>query len=303
VDSLVNLKYRDWYVLKSTSQKQLELEINPVREYLEHYVKVNAAFKPEETAKLNNFQTAKYAQTLIEKAKDELNNRRVQDAWALFYAAQLEQYKLLNNDEIAAQAGIILYQCAPSLDDGAKQNIRRLISKASQDGKWILKDNPSLSDVIEARRIVQNYYNEKYTYLGITLEQLSLLAGIVIVLTVGTIFMVTRIPDNFANTTVLFWLTIGLFGAIGGSISGLLGLQQAFSSTSDMPQKVLNKWITIAKPIIGFSAAIVIAVFITAGLVKIADIEIGNYLMYGMAFISGFSERLIIGVVEARLTA
>jgi hypothetical protein len=115
------------------------------------------------------------------------------------------------------------------------------------------------------------------------------------------IFTLPGITEPIASTNAVFWLNIGLFGAVGGSISGLLGLQQAFSSTNDIPEKVLNKWVTIAKPIIGFAAAVLIAIFIIGGLVQVADIAVSNYLIYAMAFVSGFSERLIIGAVESRL--
>jgi hypothetical protein len=136
------------------------------------------------------------------------------------------------------------------------------------------------------------------------MQLLAILAVIVAILTSIVAFTLTMlvptavaaVPNNW-----VFWVTIGLLGGIGGSISGLLGLKQSFALDSDMPERVLNKWITIAKPIIGFGAAIVIAIFVFAGFVEVANIEVSTYLVFALAFISGFSERLIIGAVASRL--
>jgi hypothetical protein len=296
---MVNLKLPklpDWERLKSTSQKQLELELAPLEELLNEYV--------TNPPNPNKVLIAKNALSYVNKAKIELDKRRVQNAWALFYGAELLEYRLIDIQEIIdARAGKILFEHASLLDEGAKQNVRRLVGVASGNGDWKLNTPVKLDNLIEARRIVQDYYNDKYIYLGLTLELLSILTAIAGVLSLIITVTLTWIPSTstISTTNWLFWFTIGLLGGSGGSISGLLGLQQAFALKSDTPERLLNKWITIAKPVLGFAAAIIIAIFVIAGLVQVANITISNYLIFAMAFISGFSERLIIGAVAARL--
>ncbi len=298
---MVTWKYPEWNWLKSTSQKQLELELSPLEEFLTHYIATNSPHP----SKADSVDTAKYAQTLAEKARAKLKNRRVQDAWELFYEAELSQYKLMDRQEIDARAGKILFEDASLLNDGEKKNVRRLIGVASGNGDWKLQDNLDVDKVVEARRVVQDYYNDKYTCLALTLQQLSILATVAILLSVVIMFTLTGIPGtistSISTTNLLFWFTVGLFGGVGGSISGLLGLQDAFALNNDIPEKVLNKWVTIAKPVIGFSAAVIIAIFVIGGLVQVSNVTISNYVIYAMAFVSGFSERLIIGAVQARL--
>ena len=108
-------------------------------------------------------------------------------------------------------------------------------------------------------------------------------------------------PSQVSSGHLLFWIIIGFFGAAGGAISGLYGLKQAYSLECGTPERVLNNWITLAKPAVGFAAAIIITTFLIAGFVQAANITMSNYVVYVMAFISGFSERLIIGAVEERL--
>jgi hypothetical protein len=291
---MFNLRGSNW--LKSTSQKQLELELEPLEEFLSTY---DNPSDPKKVA------IAKNALSYVQKAKGEVQKRNVQNGWALFYTAELLEYRLMEPAEVDARAGKTLFEHAPLLDEGAKQNVLRLIGIASGNGDWKLATPVNLDNAIEARRIVQNYYNNKYTYLDLTMQQLSILAAIAGVLSLIIMFTLTSIPSTNAVPTGnwWFWFTIGLFGGAGGSISGLLGLQQAFSLKSDTPERLLNKWITIAKPVIGFSVAVIIAIFIIAGLVQVANIAVSNYLIFALAFVSGFSERLIIGAVAARLPA
>ncbi len=240
---------------------------------------------------------------IVKEAKVTLQQRKVQNAWALYYQAELLEYELKTKEELDARAGKILFESAILLNDGAKQNIRRLIGQGSDNGGWVLQKNVAPSNVIEARRIIQDYYIKKYTYLDVAMQMLSILTTIVAILSLIIAFTLTSVPNTItsAPASSVFWITIGLFGGVGGSISGLFGLKQSFALDSDMPERVLNKWITIAKPIIGFAAAIVIAIFLIAGFVEVANIEVSTYLIFSMAFVSGFSERLIIGAVSSRL--
>lgn len=288
------MNYPDW--LKSTSHKQLELELGPLEESLKQYLNS----QPTDPVKI---QYAKEAQAYLEKSKHALSKRQIQNAWALYYKAELLQYHLKSADEVNARAGKILFESTNLLNAGAKQNIRRLIGQDNSNGNWDLKKTLDTDKVIESRRIVQEYYNTKYTYLDVTMQLLAILAVIVAILTPIVAFALTIVPTTVATAPNNwgFWITIGLLGGIGGSISGLLGLKQSFALDSDMPERVLNKWTTIAKPIIGFGAAIVIAIFVFAGFVEVANIQVSTYLVFALAFVLGFSERLIIGAVQSRL--
>jgi hypothetical protein len=289
------VNWPNWNLLKSTSHKQLELEMGPMEVFLNEYILT----PPNPT----NVTIAKNALEHINKAKDELKNHRVQNAWALFYKAELLEYRLFTPEEVDALAGKTFFEDANLLDEGAKQNVYRLIGLTSGNSNWTLKTPVDLEKAIQARSIIQNYYNNKYIYLELTMQQLSILSAIAGVLTLIITVAISVMPSkiDIPTNNLLFWFTVGLLGGSGGSISGLLGLKDAFAFKSDTPERLLNKWLTIAKPVIGFAVAIIIAIFITAGLVQIANTSTSSYLILAMAFISGFSERLIIGAVAARL--
>jgi hypothetical protein len=248
-------------------------------------------------------QHAKNAQAYVGKAQEALGKWKVQDAWVFYYKAELLQYYLKSPEEVNAKAGKLLFESTAVLDAGAKQNVRRLIGKDAGNGSWNLQTPVNPENVIQAREIVQGYYNTKFIYLGLTMQLLTILAFIVAVLSAVVAISLAKVPSAVVDApdSLVFWVTIGLLGGIGGAISGLLGIKQSFAVEGDMPERVLNKWITIAKPILGFGAAIIIAIFVFAGFIQIADIQVSTYLVYALAFISGFSERLIIGAVSSRL--
>ena len=333
---MVNLNPREWQWAKSTSHLQLERVLSPLKIFLESY----------QSSDPNEVAIAEQAKKLAKDSEEKLKEADVQEAWALFYQAELEQYKLLGTKEIDAIAGKILHEQIGMLSDGAQKHVRQLIGIDSQNGDWKLKPSPiDPENVIEARRIVQEYYVDKYTNLGLALKQLAILATIAVIASLSIIAVMLAVPGNsfafdhfsatnftaaevtstnfnatnfaatnfnatdiiasnasqVSSTHLIFWIAIGLFGAIGGAISGLYGIRQAYTLESGTPERVLNNWITLAKPAVGFAAAIIIGVFLIGGLVQAANITMSNYLVYAMAFVSGFSERLIIGAVEERL--
>ena len=333
---MFTLNPKEWQWTKSTSHLQLDRVLSPLKIFLANY-------KSSDPSKVEILERAR---VLAKDSEEKLKKADVQEAWALFYQAELEQYRLLGTKEIDGIAGKILYEENEMLSEGAQKHVRQLIGVDSGNGDWKLKPSPiDPEDVIEARRKVHEYYIDKYTNLGMALKQLAILAFIAVVASLSIIVLMLSVPGNSfafdhfsaANFTAaevtstnfnstnftainfnatdifasnasqvssahwIFWIAIGSFGAIGGAISGLFGIQQAYALESGTPERVLNNWITLAKPAVGFAAAIIIGVFLIGGLVQAANITMSNYLFYAMAFISGFSERLIIGAVEERL--
>jgi hypothetical protein len=108
----------------------------------------------------------------------------------------------------------------------------------------------------------------------------------------------TKTSTEIAGDNLFFWLTIALFGALGGIVSGINSLKAAFKSREDIPEKVLNGWVTIARPFVGLLAAVAIAVFLLSGLFTLLETTVTKYVLFAIAFASGFTERYIVGAVE-----
>ena len=143
-------------LLKSTSHLQLERELSTLKTFLDNYEK-NYSSEP------NNLQIAKGAKGTAKKAEDKLSACKVQEAWALFYKAELEQYMLLGSDELEGRAGKILFENTGMLGDAGKKRVRKLIGEDTGNGDWKLKNKVKPESVVESRRVIQEFYIEKYT--------------------------------------------------------------------------------------------------------------------------------------------
>lgn len=344
------LKIPSWLreTFKSTSQKQLECVLIPLEKFLKNYAPPpTSPTKGTPTPSLSSAQLFQMAKELVDETKKELAEHRIEEAWGSFYEAELLQYQLMQKEELVEQARKILFTDINVLDNDEKKCVQKSIGTSTSSGDWDLKQGDDLTkdEIIGARKVVQNHYNNKYFHLSLSLAQLSILATIALVASLLIIVTTHYVPNNIftfdllsagnftatsvtssnfnatnfaasnftatnitasssnqiSSSNLLFWIAVGLFGALGGAISGIYGLKDAFTSSTDMPESVLNKWLTVARPAVGFAAAVAIAYFLIAGLVQVADITVSNYLLYVMAFISGFSERLIIGSVQQRL--
>ncbi|HLA99530.1 MAG TPA: hypothetical protein VJL34_13845 [Anaerolineales bacterium] len=86
-----------------------------------------------------------------------------------------------------------------------------------------------------------------------------------------------------------------IFGVLGACISGILTLANS-STRQQIPEKLLNSWVTIARPLVGAVSALAIVVFVLIGILEFGDKSPGLYL--AAAFTAGFSERLLIKTIE-----
>jgi hypothetical protein len=203
------------------------------------------------------------------------------------------------------------------------------------DGVWELKPDLKREEVIAARGNVQKYYTDKYTVLGMILRQFKILGVITVILLMFMIPLLTldssvsfMAPSfqaqNFSASNVLadnttinafnaanftatnvkavngisanslsFLLSVALFGALGGTFSAILAL--GTNSSGDIPEKLVNSWVTIAKPLIGAVSAVAIFIFLLGGIVQ--QLNITNYVIFAFAFIAGFSERIVLGAI------
>lgn len=302
----------DWLEeqFKSTSQKQLENELYPLIIFLNKYNPSSSSIPATGISKGDLPRIKEQALQLASESTDLLRKRKVQEAWALYYEAELLEYRLLTDEQLKDKAKKILFQDTGELDDSEKQCVQSFLGTSDNKGNWSLKDPPpNTEEIIEARSVVQNHYNGRYYHLSLALTQLSILAAVALVASVLIIALTHLVPTSvsssgsvqFSRGSLSFWFAVGFFGALGGAISGLYGLKDAFAASADMPECIFNKWQTIARPIVGFAAAIAISYFVIAGFVQAANLTVSNDVMFVMAFISGFSERLIIGSVQQHL--
>jgi hypothetical protein len=285
----------------------------------------------------NEYLLGSKANENLTEADAALKRGQVQCAWGHYYEAELFGYHLLDEPSIRTHALSMLYDQRSSLDEDEKKTVQALLGTARpNDGGWELKPDLKMEEVVAARRTVQDHYNTRYTELSMILRQLQILGFIALLLMIALIPILVNSPattlsvanfkaDNFtasnvvtsnlttANFTgtninalnvqasnvitasnVYFLLAIAIFGALGGTFSAMISLSN--SSTGDVPERLVNSWLTIAKPIVGAIGALAIFVLLLGGIIQ--ALSLTNYLIFAMAFASGFSERIVFGALS-----
>lgn len=92
-----------------------------------------------------------------------------------------------------------------------------------------------------------------------------------------------------------------VFGLLGATVSGLLSNSQERKSLSidEYPEALDGFWASFAKLVFGATSALVIFVFLRAGLLPIVEPnELTPEFVLVVSFISGFSDRLLLKAME-----
>jgi hypothetical protein len=96
---------------------------------------------------------------------------------------------------------------------------------------------------------------------------------------------------------IAFVISICLFGALGGSISGIISFSKiSIKQGEELPVLVLSAWLTVIRPLVGAVSALVLFTFVLSGLVDLGAIS--PYSILAISFAAGFSERLIVGAAK-----
>jgi hypothetical protein len=112
---------------------------------------------------------------------------------------------------------------------------------------------------------------------------------------------ILNVEKSLFNNANLIW-GILLFGLLGGAISAVISVAKA-STKSKIPEQISSFLITTMRVFLGAGSALVISIFLASGLwdkIFAFQLEIdSNYIYYAIAFVAGFSERLVLKAVES----
>jgi hypothetical protein len=121
----------------------------------------------------------------------------------------------------------------------------------------------------------------------------------VVLIVLGTLALAYS-PTQLAITNLFFLAAVVIFGAIGGTISGLITISRG-STKKKIPDQILSSWSTMSKPIFGAISALGVSVFVFAGLVTIGGVAsstLSIYFVIAVSVLAGFSERFLLNVLR-----
>ncbi|MGH8909825.1 MAG: hypothetical protein ACRD0K_25865 [Egibacteraceae bacterium] len=131
-------------------------------------------------------------------------------------------------------------------------------------------------------------------------RQLLVLGGVLVGILVALLLLATATPVDLqglpATTGESLWVHVALFGALGGGLSAFRALSSRVSRQR-MPKHLVSGLLTAIRPLLGAIPALAAYVVLESGVLGFKPSTTAAVL--GVAFIAGFTERLIVRAVES----
>jgi hypothetical protein len=137
-----------------------------------------------------------------------------------------------------------------------------------------------------------------------TLKLHLLVLGVVLSVTlVGLFPMVILFPLSTQFMMPFTWqalVYVVLFGLLGAGMSAILSVSRKETKAA-IPTQLTEGAVVFARPLFGAAAALALYLFVQSGLFAAGPVSINAHstaAVLGLSFIAGFSERLVVSVIE-----
>lgn len=232
------------------------------------------------------------AKLSLQEAEKALENGDIEKGWRLLNEAELLAIYGYDDNRLKNAAKATLKEAKSKLKDWRKEAVQEILKED------IINCGLEAEDLFVAREILKEDNNNMHLKNNLLQGQIVVLTMIALICLLATILFLPSTPSDSILQNHSYLFIVAIFGALGGSISGVTSINKA-SKEEKVPEMVLNYMITVLRPVIGASSAIVVVLFLVSGLMNIGDAtNLSRELLLSVAFISGFSEKLLLKIVE-----
>lgn len=242
------------------------------------------------------------AQSLLCEAQSALNQGQLDQGWKLLHAARRLEIPALDSERELPAVAATLRAESEKLKSWRQKAVQTLLGTSEKPIE------PKPSTVYQAALIRDEHYDNQGYKDGLLRTQILFLALILAAVMGSLLGVVHRWglrPDQEAGQTTLpVFTTLVLFGLLGGTVSAMLRTTDA-AQPARIPETTAAIRVTFMRIMMGGASAVVIYVFLNSKLTGIFNQDIANalstlepYTTYALAFVAGFSERLVLRAVE-----
>jgi hypothetical protein len=247
-------------------------------------------YKEDEIKSQKWYQLA--AQSLAE-AEINLNRGDIDNGWKSFNAAMRAEIYILNKDQLRIRAEILKYE-SEKLFSWRKKSIESLLENFEPER------TDASEKVFQAALIRDEYFNNQVYKAGLIKNHMFILFWAAVI-DIFLIFMNWFIYSYSGIKNLHLVIFCILFGMLGSIFSSALKLKGA-SMSSRIPEFINDFKITFLRIIIGGLSAILFYLIFYSSFFSLI-FNLGNhtnhYTLLVLAFLSGFSERLVLKAAEA----
>jgi hypothetical protein len=234
-----------------------------------------------------------------ELAGQKVKRRDFDSAWSYYNLAERNFIRYewdancrSNENYPKVTADALWVEAEDKLEPWNKERVRKLLFNSEK-----LNDKVSMEQVVQAKRIIDHHDGNVQLKASSIQWQLTVLGAISSVLLIISLFILSNFSLLVSLGNGALIVLLCTFGALGGSISGIFSFSKiSLKDAAEIPSQSLSAWLTIIRPLVGAVSALVMATFVLSGLVDFGAISANQLL--AVAFISGFSERLILGAAD-----
>lgn len=247
------------------------------------------------------------AYRLLDMAEKDLKEGNIDKGWKHFHTAQRMETLSLDKDTHKAQLKATVV--------ALRQEIGKLKKWRQQAAQKLLGEGdhiPNVEDVYQAQLLRDEHYSNQSYKAGLIQQHVFVLCTILLILAAAFIaiakldILVLAPTTEAASSDVVYRLFVGvaLFGLLGGTLSGVLSVPESTESTR-IPELTATIRVTMLRLIMGAGMAIIVVVFMKSELAGMFSKNIAEaikdatpYTIYAIAFVAGFTERLVLRAVE-----
>lgn len=238
-----------------------------------------------------------HALHLLAQAAHAANQRNADLGWRLLKAANRFRFYGMDETAIKHQAAAVLREI---IDDrkGVNKWRKETIQAMLQNNQGEMNQPLNVEAVIEARRILDEHYDNDYAKLAILRDRLNLFNTVSLALIVGWLAVAPLLPllAPRVGGPRLLWLCVILAGILGAVISGFTASFSGDSRRSRIPSEIAMTTITIARFFTAAVSSIAITIFLVSGILSFVSPDFP--LVLAVAIVAGFSDRLLLGAID-----
>jgi hypothetical protein len=235
---------------------------------------------------------------LLAEASSAVAMGQIDQGWRLLHAARrMEIFGFDPEGELAALAAALREE-SEKLKGWRQKAIERILGKAEKPAQI------DVHAVYRAAAIRDEHYDNQGYKDGLLKTQILTLV-LILVATAGALLSLAR-GDFLFGQTDGFHTVVGvmLFGLLGATVSAVFATSDT-TQTARIPEITAASRLTVMRVMVGGASALVIYVFLKSQLTAVFNEELAEaaktlqpYTNYAVAFVAGFSERLVLRAVE-----
>jgi hypothetical protein len=255
---------------------------------------------------------AEQAKELLCEAEKAVKTRNAERGWRCLKAADRFTWQGLATaapDLLQAKVEAIANEAEDEKKGVTKwrrESIKKLLK--DKEGKLVPVSSRQVDKMIEAKRLLDEHYDNVYQRLAILKTRLKLLFFLGLAF-LGLWFVVLPpVPlavtandgaDAFvalSKTPARFWAMVVLAGLLGALISAFTSAIGTDPKQSSIPTELSTLTLTAARLMVGSLSALAITLFLSSGTLSF---EGQNYaFLIAIAIVSGFSDRFLLSAIE-----